>query len=96
MHLPEHDTTVTLVDESGTEFKTKYLKARHGLSGGWKGFSFAQKLLPGDILFFHLVGTCKLQVHIVRRYGIEAVEAAVCLMEMHPRVKRKRALTSGN
>ncbi|KAJ0884320.1 putative transcription factor B3-Domain family [Helianthus annuus] len=94
MHLPEHDTTVTLVDESGTEFKTKYLKARHGLSGGWKGFSFAQKLLPGDILFFHLVGTCKLQVHIVRRYGIEAVEAAVCLMEMHPRVKRKRALTS--
>ncbi|KAJ0548104.1 hypothetical protein HanRHA438_Chr08g0364251 [Helianthus annuus] len=25
------------------------------------GFSFAQKLLSGDILFFHLVGSCKLQ-----------------------------------
>ncbi|KAI7741954.1 hypothetical protein M8C21_010211 [Ambrosia artemisiifolia] len=94
MHLPEHDTTVTLVDEFGKEFETKYLKARQGLSGGWRGFSIAQKLLQGDILLFHLVDSCKLQVHIVRRYGLEAVEAAVCLMEMHPRVKRKRALTS--
>ncbi|KAI3803691.1 hypothetical protein L1987_31851 [Smallanthus sonchifolius] len=94
MHLPEHDTTVTLVDEFGKEFETKYLSARHGLSGGWRGFSVAQKLLQGDILLFHLVGSCKLQVHIVRRYGLETVEAAICLMEMHPRVKRTRGLTS--
>ncbi|KAJ0437166.1 putative transcription factor B3-Domain family [Helianthus annuus] len=98
-HNNQSGTTITLVDESGTEFKTKYLKARHVLSGGWKGFSFAQKLLPGGILFFHLVGSCKLQlimggVHIVRRYRIEVVEAAVCLLEMHPRVKKNRALTS--
>ncbi|XP_076887231.1 B3 domain-containing protein At5g42700-like [Bidens hawaiensis] len=94
MHLPEHDTTVTLVDEFGKEFETKYLKARCGLSGGWRGFSIAQKLLQGDILLFHLIGSCKLQVHIVRRYGLEAVEAAACLMEMLPRVKRTRSLTS--
>nr|XP_043623371.1 B3 domain-containing protein Os05g0481400-like isoform X2 [Erigeron canadensis] len=94
MHLPDRDATITLVDESGKEFKTNYLNVRRGLSGGWRGFSAAQKLQQGDILFFHLVGSCKLQVHIVRRYGLEAVEAAVCLMEMHPRVKRTRLLTS--
>ncbi|KAK1417492.1 hypothetical protein QVD17_26621 [Tagetes erecta] len=93
-HLPEYDTTVILVDEFGKEFETKYLKARCGLSGGWRGFSAAQKLLQGDILFFHLIGSCKLQVHIVRRYSLEAVEAAICLMGMHPRVKKTRALTS--
>lgn len=90
MHLPEHDSTVTLVDETGKEFKTNYLKVRHGLSAGWRGFSIAQKLLQGDILFFHLVEPCKLQVNIVRRYGLETIEAAVCLMEMHPRVKKTR------
>lgn len=95
MHLPEHDTTITLVDESGKEFKTNYLKTRNGLSGGWRGFSIAQKLLQGDILFFRLVESCRLQVHIVRRYGLEAVEAAACLMKLHPRVKRRKALTSG-
>lgn len=68
MHLPEHDTTVTLVDELGKEFETKYLKARCGLSGGWRGFSVAQKLLQGDILLFHLIGSCKLQV-ITRVFG---------------------------
>nr|XP_043620583.1 uncharacterized protein LOC122592429 isoform X2 [Erigeron canadensis] len=93
MHLPDSDTTVTLVDESGKEFKTNYLLARHGLSAGWRGFTTAQRLLQGDILFFRLVQPCKLQVNIVRRYGLEAIEAAVCLMEMHPRVKRKRGPT---
>lgn len=90
MHLPEHDTTIILVDESGKEFKTNYLKVRHGLSAGWRGFSIAQRLLQGDILFFHLVEPCKLKVNIVRRFGQEAIEAAVCLMEMHPRVKKTR------
>ncbi|KAL4555757.1 hypothetical protein LXL04_038385 [Taraxacum kok-saghyz] len=89
-HLPDNDTTVILVDESGKEFKTNYLKIRHGLSAGWRGFSIAQRLLQGDILFFHLVEPCKLQVNIVRRYGLEAIEAAVSLMEMHPRVKKTR------
>ncbi|KAK9056671.1 hypothetical protein SSX86_024033 [Deinandra increscens subsp. villosa] len=89
-HLPEHDATIILVDESGKEFKTNYLKIRHGLSAGWRGFSIAQKLLQGDILFFHLLEPCKLQVNIVRRYGQEAIEAAISLMEMHPRVKKAR------
>lgn len=45
MHLPEHDSTLILVDESGKEFKTNYLKVRHGLSAGWRWFSIAQGLL---------------------------------------------------
>ncbi|PWA53986.1 B3 DNA binding domain-containing protein [Artemisia annua] len=89
-HLPEHDTTVILVDESGKEFKTNYLKVRHGLSAGWRGFTVAQRLLQGDILFFRLIEPCKLQVNIVRRYDLEAIEAADCLMEMHPRAKKVR------
>ncbi|KAI7733920.1 hypothetical protein M8C21_032039 [Ambrosia artemisiifolia] len=90
MHLPDNDATIILVDESGKEFKTNYLKVRHGLSAGWRGFTVAQKLLQGDILFFRLLEPCKLQVNIVRRYGQEAIEAAICLMEMHPRVKKAR------
>ncbi|XP_071726181.1 uncharacterized protein [Rutidosis leptorrhynchoides] len=90
-HLPDHDTTITLVDELGKEFKTNFLKARHGLSAGWRGFTTAQRLLQGDILFFCLVEPCKLQVSIVRRYGIEAIEAAVCLMQMRPRSEKKRS-----
>ncbi|GJY20497.1 DNA-binding pseudobarrel domain-containing protein [Tanacetum coccineum] len=99
-YLPEHDTTIILVDESGKEFKTNYLKVRHGLSAGWRGFTVAQRLLQGDILFFRLIEPCKLQdnkkrltfvkVNIVRRYDLEAIEAADCLMEMHPRVKKTR------
>ncbi|XP_071701046.1 uncharacterized protein [Rutidosis leptorrhynchoides] len=91
MHLPDHDSTIILVDESGKEFKTNFLKARHGLSGGWRGFTAAQRLLQGDILFFCLVEPCKLQVSILRRYSLEEIEAAVCLMEMRPRSKKKRS-----
>ncbi|XP_076942281.1 uncharacterized protein LOC143612101 isoform X2 [Bidens hawaiensis] len=89
-HMPEHDATIILVDESGKEFKTNYLKLRHGLSAGWRGFSAAQRLLQGDILFFRLLEPCKLQVKIIRRYAQEMIEAALCLMEMHPRVRKAR------
>ncbi|CAK9181250.1 unnamed protein product [Ilex paraguariensis] len=63
-HLPSHDTTVILVDEFGDEYKTKYLLERHGLSGGWRAFSIAHRLLKGDLLVFHLVGPCKLKVSV--------------------------------
>lgn len=46
---------VTLVDEEGEEFVTKYLADKTGLSGGWRGFSIDHNLVDGDALVFHLV-----------------------------------------
>lgn len=33
-----------------------------GLSGGWRGFSIAHKLLEGDALVFQLIKPCKFKV----------------------------------
>ncbi|CAA0807545.1 B3 domain-containing protein [Striga hermonthica] len=82
LHLPNHDTSIILVDEWGNEYKTSYLLERHGLSAGWRGFSIAHRLLKGDILIFHLTAPCRLQVHIVRVHGSDVVSAALCLMEL--------------
>lgn len=81
-YLPQHDTTIELVDEWGNEYNTSYLLDKHGLSAGWKGFSIAHKLLKGDILFFHLTAPCKLKVHIVRANDDDVVRAALWLMDM--------------
>lgn len=62
MHLPEHDATVILEDENQTEYNTKYLAERRGLSGGWRGFSIAHSLIEGDVLVFHMVRYCKMKV----------------------------------
>ncbi|KAI5661069.1 hypothetical protein M9H77_20392 [Catharanthus roseus] len=91
LHLPSQDSTITLVDEWGKEYKTNYLIDRHGLSGGWRGFSIAHRLLKGDILIFCLIEPCKLKVHIVRVHGVDAVNAALCLMNMDASRKRKDA-----
>ncbi|KAK4437870.1 B3 domain-containing protein [Sesamum alatum] len=82
VHLPNHDTSIVLVDEWGNEYKTSYLLERHGLSAGWRGFSISHRLLKGDILIFHLTGPCKLQVHIVRVNDSDVVGAALCLMDL--------------
>ncbi|KAL3515266.1 hypothetical protein ACH5RR_022168 [Cinchona calisaya] len=82
LHLPSQDSTVTLVDEWGKEYKTTYLIDRNGLSAGWRGFSMTHRLLKGDILIFRLIGPCKLQVHIVRVHGLDVVNAANCLVNM--------------
>ncbi|KAK6136878.1 hypothetical protein DH2020_029390 [Rehmannia glutinosa] len=82
VHLPNHDTSIVLVDEWGNEYKTSYLLGRHGLSAGWRGFSIAHRLLKGDILIFHLIEQCKLKVHIVRVNSSDVVSAALCLMNL--------------
>ncbi|KAG8368349.1 hypothetical protein BUALT_Bualt15G0036300 [Buddleja alternifolia] len=82
IHLPNHDTSIVLVDEWGNEYKTSYLLDRHGLSAGWRGFSISHRLLKGDILIFHLTEPCKLKVHIVRVNGSDVVSAALCLMNL--------------
>ncbi|KAF3636544.1 B3 domain-containing protein [Capsicum chacoense] len=80
MHLPNHDTSVILVDEWGNEFRTSYLLGRNGLSAGWRGFSISHRLLKGDLLIFRLIEPCKMKVYIVRVNGREVVDAALCLM----------------
>lgn len=64
IHLPNHDTSIMLVDEWGNEYRTSYLLDRHGLSAGWRGFSISHRLLKGDILIFHLTAPCKLKVTV--------------------------------
>jgi hypothetical protein len=54
-HLPLSDEMMTLEDENGDEFQTKYLAQKTGLSGGWRGFSIDHELVDGDALVFQLV-----------------------------------------
>ncbi|KAK6143536.1 hypothetical protein DH2020_023884 [Rehmannia glutinosa] len=76
-HLPKHDDTVVLVDENEQQYDTKYLVDKNGLSGGWRGFSMAHKLLEEDVLVFQLIGPSKFKVHIVRaRTSTEVNNAA--------------------
>nr|GFC89217.1 B3 DNA binding domain-containing protein [Tanacetum cinerariifolium] len=65
-NLPKHDETIVLVDEDGQEFNTRFLVAKIGLSGGWRGFSIAHKLVEGDVLVFQLIEHWKFKVYIVR------------------------------
>ncbi|PSS19195.1 B3 domain-containing protein [Actinidia chinensis var. chinensis] len=89
LHLPMHDTTLILEDEWGMKYEANYLVERHGLSAGWRGFSQSHRLLKGDILVFHLIRPCTLKVHIVRVYGLDEVDAALCLMNLVAPAKRK-------
>ncbi|KAG5548127.1 hypothetical protein RHGRI_013731 [Rhododendron griersonianum] len=88
LHLPMQDTTVILVDEWGKEYEANYLVDRHGLSGGWRGFSLAQRLVKGDRLVFYLIKPCTFKVHIVRVHGLDEVNAALCLMNLVALAKR--------
>ncbi|CAH9087541.1 unnamed protein product [Cuscuta epithymum] len=65
-HLPKHDATIILVDGDDKEWEIKYLVEKSGFSGGWRGFSIAHNLIPGDVLIYQLVESCKFQVYIVR------------------------------
>ncbi|XP_078165161.1 B3 domain-containing protein Os03g0184500-like isoform X2 [Carex rostrata] len=65
-HLPKYDCTVTLVDEQGDEFDTKYFAGRTALSGGWQGFAVAHKLIDGDACVFQLIKPTTFKVYIIR------------------------------
>ncbi|KAK8706621.1 hypothetical protein V6N13_050177 [Hibiscus sabdariffa] len=81
-HLPEEDRIMVLEDEEGQEFEAKYLAEKDGLSGGWRGFSIAHKLLEGDICIFHLVAPSKFKVYIVRKSGSDEVDVALGLLKL--------------
>ncbi|KAH7833915.1 hypothetical protein Vadar_010993 [Vaccinium darrowii] len=78
LHLPRFDAPVVLEDESGEEYITKYIADRMRLSGGWRGFSIAQKLIEGDAVVFHLhnqLRPMKFKVYIVRAKDFEVANA---------------------
>ncbi|KAJ8766652.1 hypothetical protein K2173_001172 [Erythroxylum novogranatense] len=66
MHLPRNDTTVFLENENGEEFITNYIAERTALSGGWKAFCGANKLVEGDVLIFHLLQPLRFKVYVVK------------------------------
>ena len=55
---------VVLEDESGQAWEAKYLAEKAGLSGGWRGFSIAHKLVEGDVVIFQLVSHLKFKVTV--------------------------------
>ncbi|PWA35993.1 B3 DNA binding domain-containing protein [Artemisia annua] len=83
-NLPKHDETIVLVDEDGQEFNTKFLVGKIGLSGGWRGFSIAHKLLEGDVLIFQLIEHSKFKVYIVRVHGLNEIDGALGLLNLIP------------
>lgn len=54
-----------LEDESGRQYKTKYIACKTGLSAGWRQFVASHKLLEGDVLVFQLVEPTKFKVMMV-------------------------------
>ncbi|KAJ9674451.1 hypothetical protein PVL29_023787 [Vitis rotundifolia] len=62
--LPKSDVIMNLVDEEGDEYPTVFLARKSGLSGGWKRFSVAHKLVDGDALVFQLIRPTKFKVII--------------------------------
>lgn len=82
LYFPFYDTTVTLEDERGEEYRTIFLGERRRLSGGWKRFCDAKKLVLGDLLVFHLVGPLKFKVYKVEPDSLTEVDAAFILLKM--------------
>ncbi|KAI3774739.1 hypothetical protein L1987_49301 [Smallanthus sonchifolius] len=74
--LPKRDDIMTLVDEDGAEWQTKYLPRKTGLSGGWKGFAEDHKLADGDALVFQLIKPTVFKVYIIRVNQAEDSEEA--------------------
>nr|XP_043623045.1 B3 domain-containing protein Os01g0234100-like [Erigeron canadensis] len=81
-YLPKDDVTVVLLDEHEQEFNTKYLDRKTGLSGGWRGFSIACKLVEGDALVFQLIEQWKFKVYIVRVNDLNETDGALGLLNL--------------
>ncbi|PRQ23146.1 putative transcription factor B3-Domain family [Rosa chinensis] len=82
-HLPSHDATIILQDESGEKYRTKFIvqKDKSILSSGWRRFCFANKLVVGDVLVFHLVRPLKFKVYIMGTHSLAEVEEAFSLLK---------------
>ncbi|KAI3840003.1 hypothetical protein MKX03_020491 [Papaver bracteatum] len=80
--LPKSDTNFTLVDEDEEEYTANYLPRKLGLSGGWRGFSIAHKLVEGDALVFHLVDVSIFKVYMVRSHTSADVDTSPDLLKL--------------
>ncbi|XP_056161043.1 B3 domain-containing protein Os01g0234100-like isoform X2 [Syzygium oleosum] len=87
-HLPKEDVTIKLEDESGEVYETKYLFAKTGLSGGWRGFSIAHSIMEGDAVVFQLVMPTQFKVYIVRSSNFSEVDGALGLINLGPCSRR--------
>ncbi|KAK4424190.1 B3 domain-containing protein [Sesamum alatum] len=79
-HLPKNDETMVLVNENEDEYHAKYLVHKTGLSGGWRGFSVAHKLLESDVVVFQLIEPRKFKLYIVRARRLSEVDGAITLL----------------
>ncbi|KAF3435389.1 hypothetical protein FNV43_RR22478 [Rhamnella rubrinervis] len=99
-HLPHEDEIMSLVDEEGNEFPTKYLAEKTGLSGGWRGFSVDHQLVDGDAVVFHLVRPTEFKVYIIRAHDMkndeesEEKEEDLDVTPLRRSAKRTRASNS--
>ncbi|PPS12141.1 hypothetical protein GOBAR_AA08528 [Gossypium barbadense] len=94
LHMPKQDTTIILEDESGEEYKASYIAQRTALSAGWKAFSADHKLVEGDVLVFHLVGSSKFKVYIVRAFKSSEVDQCFRSLEVDIQAKPIRSILS--
>ncbi|KAK5837948.1 B3 domain-containing protein Os01g0234100-like [Gossypium arboreum] len=92
LHMPKQDTTIILEDESGEEYKASYIAQRTALSAGWKAFSADHKLVEGDVLVFHLIGSSKFKVYIVRAFKSSEVDQCFRSLEVDIQAKPIRSI----
>ncbi|XP_054795547.1 B3 domain-containing protein Os01g0234100-like, partial [Prosopis cineraria] len=83
VNLPKTDSMIVLEDESGKEYKTKYLTDKIGLSSGWKGFSTAHNLHEGDVLVLHLIQPLRFKVYIIRSHMSNEMDVALSLLYLN-------------
>ncbi|PON69117.1 B3 DNA binding domain containing protein [Parasponia andersonii] len=88
-YLPKQDSMMVLEDESGEVCEAKYLAEKVGLSGGWRAFSLAHKLVEGDVVVFHLVSPLKFKVYIVRSNCSDEVDCALGLLKLEANMKQE-------
>ncbi|XP_062010944.1 B3 domain-containing protein Os01g0234100-like isoform X2 [Rosa rugosa] len=90
-HLPEKDITMTLEDEGGRQFQSKYIACKTGLSAGWRQFAASHKLLEGDVLVFQLVEPAKFKVYVIRSNDFTEVDGALGLLSLDAQTKHNDA-----
>ncbi|KAI3947686.1 hypothetical protein MKX01_034351 [Papaver californicum] len=74
----------------------KYLAGKCGLSGGWRGFSIAHKLVEGAAVVFQLIKINKFKVYIVRTTGLAEVDGALGLLQLEACAKKSSPGEAGN
>ncbi|KAI3844364.1 hypothetical protein MKX03_008698 [Papaver bracteatum] len=95
-NMSQEDISMTLLDEEGEEHIAKYLAGKCGLSGGWRGFSIAHKLVEGDAVVFQLTEINKFKVYIVRTTGLAEVDGALGLLQLEACARKSSPDEAGN